>query len=306
MTAVDTAPPRIETPAARPARPAARVQARVRSELELRPQLTADALRLFALGIALFLIYVLMLGALQYNRAQDVAYDKIRGQLAEATAPLGPGMVFGDPVAVLDVPGLGLRQVIREGTTGSVLRDGPGHRADTPLPGQAGVSVIYGRGLTFGAPFRALPNLTKDARIELVTGQGQFVYQVLGVRRAGDPLPAAMANGASRITLVTAEGSPLPSKTVYVDAELIEGQVQPDPAMRVARVPDSEQALGVDLSGVLPLVLWLEALIVAVGGVVWFRSRIGKWESYLIGGPIVLALLWRVFEQVSGLLPNLI
>lgn len=306
MTAVDTAPPRIETPATRPARPAARVQARVRSELELRPQLAADALRLFALGIAMFLIYVLMLGALQYNRAQDVAYDKIRGQLAEATAPLGPGMVFGDPVAVLDVPGLGLRQVIREGTTGSVLQDGPGHRADTPLPGQAGVSVIYGRGLTFGAPFRALPNLTKDARIEIVTGQGRFVYQVLGVRRAGDPLPAAMANGASRITLVTAEGTPLPSTTVYVDAELIEGQVQPDPAMRVSRVPDSEQALGVDLSGVLPLVLWLEALLVAVGAVVWFRTRIGKWESYLIGSPIVLALLWRVFEQISGLLPNLI
>jgi sortase A len=274
--------------------------------LELRPQLAADALRLFALGIAMFLIYVLMLGALQYNRAQDVAYDKIRGQLAEATAPLGPGMLPGDPVAVLEVPGLGLRQVIREGTTGSVLRDGPGHRADTPLPGQAGASVIYGRGLTFGAPFRALPSLTKDARIEVVTGQGPFVYRVTGIRRAGDPLPEALANGNSRLTLVTAEGNPLPSATVYVDAELIEGQVQPDPAMRVSRVPNSQQAFGVDLSGVLPLVLWLEALIVVVAAIIWFRSRIGKWESYLIGTPILLALLWRVFEQVAGMLPNLV
>lgn len=296
----------VNVPATAVRRPIARAQAKVKAELELRPQLTADALRLFALGIAAFLVYVLMLGALQYNRSQDIAYDEIRSELAEATAPLGVGMTLGDPVAVLDVPGLGLRQVIREGTTGSVLRDGPGHRADTPLPGQSGVSVIYGRGMTFGAPFRSVPNLTTDARIEIVTGQGQFVYKVIGVRRAGDPLPAELVNGGSRLTLVTAEGSPLPSATVYIDADLIEGQVQPDPGMRIARVPKSQQALGMDLSGVMPLVLWLEALLLVVGGIVWFRNRIGKWESYLIGAPIVLALMWRVFEQIAGLLPNLI
>ncbi|MEV6417252.1 sortase [Kribbella sp. NPDC051718] len=284
----------------------ARARARVKNEIELRPQLVSDALRLFALGIAAFLIYVLMLGALQYNRAQDVAYDKIRGELAEATAPLGPGVVPGDPVAVLDIPGLGIRQVIKEGTTGAILQDGPGHRSDTALPGQAGVSVIYGRGLTFGAPFRSVPKLAAGSRIDVVTGQGQFGYRVIGVRRAGDPLPAAPANGASRLTLVTAEGTPLPSATVYLDAELFEGQVQPDPGQRISRVPQSQQALGTDLSGVLPLVLWLEALIVAVAAIVWFRSRVGKWESYLLGAPIVLALLWRVFEQVAGLLPNLV
>jgi sortase A len=284
----------------------ARARARVKDEIELRPQLVSDALRLFALGIAAFLIYVLMLGALQYNRAQDVSYDKIREQLAEATAPLGPGVVPGDPVAVLDIPGLGIRQVIKEGTTGAILQDGPGHRPDTPLPGQAGVSVIYGRGLTFGAPFRSVPKLAVGSRIDVVTGQGRYGYRVTGVRRAGDPLPAPPQNGTSRLWLVTAEGSPLPSATVYLDAELFEGQVQPDPGQRVSRVPESQKAFGVDLSGVLPLVLWLEALIVAVAAIVWFRSRVGKWESYLIGAPILLALLWRVFEQVAGLLPNLV
>lgn len=284
----------------------ARVKARVRAEIDLRPQLVADAMRLFALGIIAFMIYTLLLGALQFNRAQDVAYDRIRGQLAEATAPLGPGVLGGDPVAVLDIPGLGLRQVIEEGTTGSILRDGPGHRSDTPLPGQAGVSVIYGRGLTFGAPFRSLPKLTAGTSFELVTGQGKFSYRVLGVRRAGDPLPEPPAQGTSRLTLVTAEGQLLPTATVYVDADLADGQAQPDPGQRVARVPDSQQAFGVDLSGVLTLVLWLEALIVVVAGIVWFRTRIGRWESYLIGAPIVLALVWRVFEQVAGMLPNLV
>lgn len=304
MTAIGTAPG--STRPAAPTRAATRVQAKVKSEIELRPQLVADALRLFALGIAAFLIYVLMLGALQYNRAQDVSYDKLRGQLAEATAPLGPGVAPGDPVAVLDIPGLGIRQVIKEGTTGAILQDGPGHRSDTALPGQAGVSVIYGRSLTFGAPFRSVPKLAVGQRIDVVTGQGKYGYRVIGVRRAGDPLPAPPQDGTSRITLVTAEGSPLPSATVYLDAELFDGQVQPDPGQRASRVPASQQAFGVDLSGVLPLVLWLEALIVAVVAVVWFRGRVGKWESYLLGAPVVLALLWRVFEQVAGLLPNLV
>jgi sortase A len=283
-----------------------KVKARVQAEIDLRPQLIADAMRLFALGIIAFLVYVLLLGALQFNRAQDVAYDKIREQLAQATAPLGPGDLAGDPVAVLDIPGLDIRQVIKEGTTGSILQDGPGHRADTPLPGQAGVSVIYGRGLTFGAPFRSLPKLNAGTQFEVVTGQGKYTYRVLGVRRAGTPLPAAPEQGTSRLTLVTAEGSPLPTATVYIDADLVDGQVQPDPGQRLARVPASQQAFGTDLSGVLPLVLWLEALIVVVAGIVWFRSRIGRWESYLIGAPVVLALMWRVFEQIAGLLPNLI
>jgi sortase A len=284
----------------------AKVKDRVRAEIDLRPQLIADALRLFALGVIAFMIYTLLLGALQFNRAQDVAYDKIREQLAQATAPLGPGVLAGDPVAVLDIPGLELRQVIKEGTTGPILQDGPGHRSDTPLPGQSGISVIYGRGLTFGAPFRSLPKLNVGTQFEVVTGQGKYTYRVLGVRRSGTPLPPAPEQGASRLTLVTAEGSPLPTATVYIDADLVDGQVQPDPGQRVGRVPASQQAFGTDLSAVLPLVLWLEALIVVVAGIVWFRSRIGRWESYLIGAPILLALVWRVFEQLAGMLPNLV
>lgn len=298
MTAIGTAPGVRSAPA--------KVKERVKAELDLRPQLTADALRLFALGVLSFLIYVLLLGALQFNRAQDVAYDKIRGELAEATVPLGPGITPGEPVAVLDVPGLQLRQVIKEGTTGSILRDGPGHRADTPLPGQSGIAVIYGRGLTFGAPFRSLPRLNTGTAFQVVTGQGTFTYRVIGVRRGGDPLPSPPADGTSRLTLVTAEGKLLPTATVYVDADLSGGQVQQDPGQRISRAPDSQQAFGVDLSGVLPLVLWMEALLLVVVGIVWFRSRIGRWESYLIGAPILLALVWRVFEQIAGLLPNLV
>ena len=53
-----------------------------------------------------------------------------------------------------------------EGTSSGTLMSGPGHRRDTPFPGQAGVSVIVGRpvlvasGLTVCDDIAAmLPNL---------------------------------------------------------------------------------------------------------------------------------------------------
>ena len=49
--------------------------------------------------------------------------------------------------------------VVVEGTTPGEPDAGPGHLRDTPLPGQAGVSVVFGRRATFGAPFASLPQL---------------------------------------------------------------------------------------------------------------------------------------------------
>ena len=39
------------------------------------------------------------------------------------------------------------------------LTDGPGHLSDTPLPGQMGTSVIFGRSVTYGAPFDAITGM---------------------------------------------------------------------------------------------------------------------------------------------------
>ncbi|MFD0572399.1 sortase [Kitasatospora gansuensis] len=59
----------------------------------------------------------------------------------------------------MEIPQLGLREVIREGSTGEVLAAGPGHRRDTAMPGQAGSSVLLGRQAGFGGPFGSIGQL---------------------------------------------------------------------------------------------------------------------------------------------------
>ncbi len=133
------------------------------------------------------------------------------------TAPNGPTqpnnsaqlLPMGAPVAVLSIPAIGLRTVILQGTTSSVLEDGPGHLRDTVMPGQAGVSVILGRQTAYGGPFGGLASLVPGDSIKVVTGQTVASYKVIDLRRAGDPLPPTLATGAGRMILVTADGAPL-------------------------------------------------------------------------------------------------
>src|SRR5207253_10138958 len=134
------------------------------------------------------------------NRSQDVLYHQLRGELAGMVGPTGPIVPVGDPVAVLEIPAIGVRQVVVEGTASGDLLAGPGHRRDSPLPGQEGISVVYGRGTSYGAPFRDITKLHQGDQIVVVMGQGRIVFKVLDVRLAGDPIPAPPAAGEVRLT----------------------------------------------------------------------------------------------------------
>jgi sortase A len=72
-------------------------------------------------------------------------------------------LAWGTPVALLEIPRLGLREVIVEGTSSDPMMSGPGHRRDTPLPGQVGTSVIAGWRATYGGPFRSIDQLRAQA-----------------------------------------------------------------------------------------------------------------------------------------------
>ena len=85
--------------------------------------------------------------------------------------------------------------MVVDGTTSGLLEKGPGLKADTPLPGQAGTSIIYGRATMFGGPFRHLNVLRPGDVLEVTTGQGTFHYRVLDVRYSGGPRPPALAAG---------------------------------------------------------------------------------------------------------------
>lgn len=270
--------------------------------------LISSAFTMVAIICTWFALQVLVLGGLAQSRDQSVLYDMFRTQLAEATAPLGPVVDPGAPVAVLTIPRLGVQQVVVEGTSSGDLVAGPGHRRDTVLPGQSGVSLIYGRASTYGAPFADVAALRVGDEMIAQTGQARTVFTVENVRRDGDPVTAPAA-GSARLTLVTAEGHGLlaslrPSRTVFVDA--ISAEAQPVPAGRPAGVPASELAMASDPAATPMLALGLALLTLLTLGVVAARQRWSLALVWVVAAPVAIAVSWFTTDQLMRLLPNLI
>jgi sortase A len=84
----------------------------------------------------------------------------------------------GDPVGRIRAEAIDLDEVVVHGTGGAELRNGPGHYAETPLPGAPGTVGIAGHRTTYGAPFRDVDDLAPGARIELEMPYGRFTYRV--------------------------------------------------------------------------------------------------------------------------------
>lgn len=275
------------------------------------PPLAATSLVLLGVLLLGLAAHLLAVGAVYHARQQQLGYAQLREDLANAVAPVGPfrdGALLapGTPVALLEIPSLGLREVVREGTTSRVLASGPGHRRDTVLPGQAGAAVLFGRRAAFGAPFGKIGRLSTGDALRVTTGQGTHEYRVVAVRRAGDPLPAPAPAG--RLTLVTAAGPPfLPDGALRVDADLV-GPAQPSPARRVAAgtLPPSEQALAGDRGGLVALLLLSQVLLLAACACALVRARWGARQAWVVGAPVLGGLGLAVAHAASALLPNLL
>ncbi|MHC3470127.1 sortase [Streptomyces sp. 7R007] len=257
---------------------------------------------------------LLLVSGVQEHSAQHAAFDDLRNQLALGTAPVaqtdaqGRLLAPGTPVALIDVPRLGLSQVVLEGTDSSVLTGGPGHRRDTPMPGQAGTSVLMGRAAAYGGPFGRLGSLAAGDRFTVTTGQGRATYEVAGVRRAGDPAPGALAAGKGRLVLVTATGPRfMPSGVLRVDADLVSAPFQtPSAVIRAGTLPDSEEPLARPSGVPWPLVMWLQALLLAAVAAVWAWHRWGRHQTWIVCAPLVAVLGLQVATRTTELLPNLL
>jgi sortase A len=248
----------------------------------------------------------LVLSPIQQSRAQSVLYTKFRSELAAATAPFGVDPIApGDPVALVVVPSLGIRQVVVEGTSSVDLRSGPGHLRVTTLPGQVGTSVIFGRSTTYGGPFRELPSLRPGDGLQVTTGQGRFTYRVEDVRRDGDPQPPVLEGDQSRLLLVTTDSATLGAmSTVYVDALLVSQPAVTPPRVGVL-VAASEGEMASDPTALLPLALWLFVLLGAGAFAAWGLARWGRSQTWLVAAPILLVALWGASDNAAMLLPNL-
>ncbi len=276
-------------------------------------RVASQVLAIIAVLSLSFLVELTLLGSLRHDRDQAENFQVLRQQLATQKAPVAPvdeanrPLAAGTPVAILEIPELRVNEVVVEGTSSRTLRSGPGHRRDTVLPGQVGTSVIFGRLATYGGPFGSLDKLRAGAEVVVTTGQGRHVFTVLGVRRAGDPLPAPLAAGAGRLILTTADGPAYrPRDVLRVDAAL-SSPAQPTPAQLPPRSLPANEATGVgDNSALAWVVLWSAALVAAAMGMVWVRSRTGLWQAWIIGVPVLITLGLTLLDEAAALMPNLI
>ncbi|MCI0157016.1 sortase [Leifsonia shinshuensis] len=312
---VQTRPPGQPKPP-RPPKPPRRPPAPPREPILLSPaQKTARAIALLAAIVLIgFAANILLLSHVHHLVGQQVAGNTFREELAAATAPVSEGDVDGVllpdgvPVAVIAIPSIGLNEVVLEGSSSGVTANGPGHRRDTVLPGQAGTSVVLGRAAAYGGPFSGIQGLAPGARIVAITGQGKSVYRVIGVRYAGDPDLPALRSSEGRLTLETARGLPyVPSGVVRVDAELISKAKDPGVRQTTAKtLPLADRELASDPSTAWLLVFALQALVAALLLGTRALHRFGAQRTWIVFAPILLAAGIIAADQVSRLLPNLL
>lgn len=84
----------------------------------------------------------------------------------------------GDSIGRIRLPSLKRSYFVIEGTETGDLRKGPGHYADTPLPGQRGTVAVAGHRTTYGAPFRSIDKLRRGDPIRMEMPYGRFTYRV--------------------------------------------------------------------------------------------------------------------------------
>lgn len=322
MTTSDVAtPPRVGEfpPPPQPVGPrtaSVKPQAAVR-RVELTAAMAATRwmlLTISALAIWLF-AFALVFSGIQEHRAQHTLYAEFRAKLAKQTARIGTSVdhkpiPIGEPVVMLNAPAANISNlIVVEGTSSAQLRSGPGHRRDTVLPGQLGVSKMYGRSVTFGGPFAHITDFKPGDEIWAVTGQGRFLYHVTEIRRPGDRNPPPLPSGGSRLTLVTSTGHGwrsgwAPTGTVYVDATLVKPKAAASPGVQA--VAADEGRMTSDTSTLVATVFWLQGLVLAAIGCVWAWRRWGRWQTWTVGTAVLVALLWGASSSAAALLPNLI
>ncbi|PWC04315.1 sortase [Agromyces badenianii] len=261
-----------------------------------------------------FVGHVAVFSTFQHHKAQEIGYQELRTSLAKAEAPVGQldfdeQMVpLGTAVALLQIPAVGVSEVVAEGTTAEVLRSGAGHRRDSVMPGQAGTSVIMGRQTAYGGPFGSLNRLEPGDEITVTTGQGTHVYQVLGLRRAGDPMPEPLRPKHGRLELITADGLALfPSGALHIDAQLTStAQSTPSKVMAYQALPIPERAMGQDATAWF--IAFFSLVFFAAAGITlwWLWKTWGRWQTWLVGVPLMLVLGVTSADIVMNALPNLL
>jgi sortase A len=288
--------------------------ARVPTEPERAPEITNPArgqvvgavwrrgLQAFVIAVLAFLMFALWLSGLTHARSQVGLQRRFRADLASQRAPIGGAIPVGAPVAIIQIPRLGIYEAVVEGTRSGRLRDGPGHLVGSSLPGQPGNAVLAGRRTLYGGPFRRLRSLHPGDSIDVTTGQGHAVYRVSDVTDvASTDGSFAQYRNDNRLTLFTSGSRWTASSRLVVSATLVGKPFAATPLRRTLD-PDGLGLTG-ERSATSYTLVWLQLLAVVALITVYASSRWSRITMWVVCAPVVAAVLWLFFENAVRLLP---
>jgi sortase A len=291
---------------------------------------------LIALGvlILLFVAYQLWGTSIQHARSQDVLAGQLDHQLSTTTTaptpaptpttavapttvppittppttvapPARPALVEGDAVARLEIPRIGVNEVVVEGVGVSDLKKGPGHYIGTPLPGEAGNAAIAGHRTTYGAPFGDIDKLRPGDEVDVTTYAGRFVYRVTGTQIVPPSDVQVIADTPdNRLTLTSCHPKYSAAKRMIVSAafdpaasSLLVGGTTPTtaPAPVPTRPPNPDVVSSTPTTALAPTTTTLAgggpAVLAAESAFDegWFSDR-GAWVDVLLWGALGAAV----------------
>lgn len=217
----------------------------------------------------------------------------------------------GGAAAVIDIPKIGLDEVVVEGVGVEELKKGVGHYPDTKMPGEKGNAALAGHRTTYGHPFNRIDELVPGDKIMVTTRVGTFTYDVME-KKVVTPETVSVLDDTTdnRLTLTTCHPMYSAEKRLIVVASLMSPPIQPPAGTPVSTAPpQSRQLAGAPgLSGAgaanRPAIAW-GILAASVWLAAWAAGRWSgrRWTAYLVGAPVFLVMLFMFFENFARLLP---
>lgn len=228
------------------------------------------------------------------------------GAPGHRTAP--PVPTPGHPVARLEIPEIGVDQVVVEGVGAAQLSLGPGHYPGTPLPGQPGNAGIAGHRTTHGAPFYDLNELVPGDRLTAVTLQGSFHYVVVRSEVVA-PVDSSVLDPSSspELTLTTCTPRFSAARRLVVVARLVSPVAppgSPSPAHPSAAATDPDPLL--QASDWLWVGVWGVAVVAAAVAIGLARRTLrgGRpWMVVAVAAPAAAVALFFLFGAINAMLP---
>lgn len=284
--------------------------------------------------ILLFVVYQLWGTGLAQARDQKGLRDKFAAKLATPTTvpdaalpsptssattapqPLAPAAdICPECAGQIEIPKIGLNQIVVNGVGVEDLKKGVGHYPDTKMPGEKGNAALAGHRTTYGAPFNRIDELGPGDQITITTLKGTFRYEWME-KQIVTPETVSVLDDTpdDRLTLTTCNPKYSAAERLIVVARLMSPPIpaaaaapSSDPAAPRARQLISDESPA-GLSGGPatngPAIAWgIIAASVWLGAWAIGRWSGRTWAAYVFASPIFLVVLFMFFQNFARLLP---